>query len=102
MGYPMTYRRVVNRNRLQGDYDGTPDVRSIIAGDLRRLETDARDILHLTIAARVAGITIEQAKAVLDVFFEEGHWDAVSWDEYTELYNQVMAERGQGPLEMTE
>jgi hypothetical protein len=42
MGYPMTWQRFVNRNRLkEGDYDGTKD--GSIAGDLRRLESDSLD-----------------------------------------------------------
>lgn len=40
------------------------------AGDLRRLEKDQRDEDHLALYAKHAGITPEQAKKVLDLFFE--------------------------------
>lgn len=72
MGYPMTYKRVVKRNRLEGDYTHQPQEfpgHSFIGGDLRRLETDQRDEWHLSEYARRADITVEQAKAVLDAFF---------------------------------
>jgi hypothetical protein len=65
----MTYRRVVNRNHLDGDYDSTEH--GLVPGDLRRLERDQRDDHHLTRYAQHAGITKEQAKAVLDAFFED-------------------------------
>jgi hypothetical protein len=42
----------------------------MLAGDLRRLEADSRDERHLAHYARLAGVTPEQAKAVLDAFFE--------------------------------
>ena len=72
MGYPMTYRRVVMRNGLlEGGYANTPDQLSMLCGDLRRLEIDQRDELHLAYYAQRAGITPEQVKAVLDVFFGE-------------------------------
>ena len=55
MGYPMTYKRVVNRNNLKGDYDPSPGilnevgrVRSLLMGGLRRLEVDQRDDAHIT------------------------------------------------------
>ena len=74
MGYPMTYRRVVSRNALHGDYDATKanagDVRPMIAGDLRRLELDSRDPRHLESYAMRARCTKEQVKAILDYFFE--------------------------------
>jgi len=76
MGYPMTYSRFVKRNLLEGDYDPEAgqkplqfDPRPILRGDLRRLEQDQRDDRHLAEYAKVAGITPEQAKAVLDHFF---------------------------------
>lgn len=43
----------------------------LVAGDLRRLEQDQRDPRHLEIYAKRAGVTPEQAKAVLDAFFDE-------------------------------
>lgn len=110
MGYPMTYRRVLSRNRLFGFYshgtdcpdemvwgdrrepwqavrahpffDASPlnyteeeraDPRlSAIRGDLRRLEHDQRDAYHLSEYARRTGLTADQCRAVLDLFFEEG------------------------------
>lgn len=81
MGYPMTYRRVVRRNHLEGSYThhgptnpATPELeRGLIAGDLRRLEADSRDDRHLKEYAASAGITPEQAKKLLDAFFGDEH-----------------------------
>jgi hypothetical protein len=83
MGYPMSYARVVGRNQLGGPgythtdpvtgaYAVGPDevVRSMIRGDMRRLEQDSRDEQHLKMYAEHAGITVEQAKKLLDKFFE--------------------------------
>lgn len=90
MGGSMSYDRLVNRRHdLAGDYCrengpehtfcGSPGmappeyrhaIYSLIAGDLRRLERDARDEARLTRFARQTGLTPEQVKAVLDVFFE--------------------------------
>jgi hypothetical protein len=76
MGYPMTYRRVVNRNGLTGDYEHEPPVplntvrKSLVAGDLRRLEKDCRDRWHLDAYAAVTGVPVESVKAVLDAFFD--------------------------------
>ena len=67
MGYPMTYGRVINRNYLQGEYE-----QGATQGDLRRLETDQRDEYHLGLYALHVGITPEQVKQVLDLFF--GAW----------------------------
>jgi hypothetical protein len=78
MGYPMTYGRVVSRNRLSGDYnanwqdDREKQALSLIRGDLRRLEKDQRDDQHLELYAKHAGVTPEQAKKVLDKFFDYG------------------------------
>lgn len=72
MGYPMDYSRFVSRNDLlRGGYSisGTNSPLDLIRGDLRRMETDQRDKWHLASYAAVAGITSEQAKAVLDSFF---------------------------------
>jgi hypothetical protein len=70
----MTYRRIVTRNGLSGDYtyqqDQLEHLRGLIAGDLRRLETDQRDARHLSEYAVRAGVTLDQARAVLDAFFE--------------------------------
>lgn len=84
MGYPMTYQRVVSRNGLRGDYTERgqePDGLGAIRGDLRRLECDQRDILHLTAYARYAGITVGQAKLVLDAFLGDGALGVLSDEE---------------------
>jgi len=80
MGYPMTYWRVLWRNGLTGEYQhtanpaGTEDGRGMIRGDLRRLEQDQRDDLHLRKYADRAGITPAQVKVVLDLLFDgEGY-----------------------------
>lgn len=81
MGYPMTYPRIVNRNHLQGDYGnnpGQPEKGSLdlIRGDLRRLEKDQRDDSHVQAYSKAAGITAEQARRMLDLFFAgtvDGH-----------------------------
>jgi hypothetical protein len=80
----MTWPRVVQRNGLGGDYDSTPH--GAIAGDLRRLERDSRDPLHLAAYAKVAGITEGQARAVLDAFFAGDATRALDWDEYSGRY----------------
>lgn len=69
MAYPMTYRRVVDRNSLHGNYDPEKGVLALIAGDLRRLEIDQRDDRQLEIYAKAASITKEQVLVVLDEFF---------------------------------
>jgi hypothetical protein len=86
MGYPMTYARLVGRNGLNGEgYNHTDPktgvhavgseevVRSMVRGDMRRLEHDQRDEQHLKLYAEHAGITTEQAKLVLDLFFKEDY-----------------------------
>lgn len=73
MGYPMTWERLVGRNMLSGDYNGTSDVRPIIAGDMRRLEMDSRDGLHLQLYAKQAGVTEAQVLVILNAFFGERH-----------------------------
>ena len=83
MGYPMTYQRIVKRNRLEGGYEtpnppgnmpmahiGIDAQFGLIRGDLRRLEEDQRDESHLRQYSTCAGCTAEQAKVVLDAFFE--------------------------------
>jgi hypothetical protein len=82
----MTYSRLVGRNRLNGPgyahtdpktglVDVSPEevVRSMIRGDMRRMEQDQRDEHHLKLYAEHAGITVEQARAVLDLFFKEDY-----------------------------
>jgi len=77
MGYPMTYKRVVERNTLDGDYlpldlDRAPEdgACGLIAGDLRRLETDQRDDKHIAAYAALSGVDVQRVKAILDLFFE--------------------------------
>lgn len=73
MGYPMTYRRIIERHYLYGNYDyypSTPLNRRTLTGDLRRLEEDQRDPAHLAVYAQLAGIEPVEAKIVLDAFFE--------------------------------
>ncbi len=70
MGYPMNYQRVINRNQMaNGGYDPQDLPLSLIKGDLRRLETDQRDELHLKCYAEACNVTVEQAQSVLDRFF---------------------------------
>src|SRR5687768_17107454 len=99
MGYPMTWKRLVNRNHLQDSYDGQPtyddplhDARRRIAGDMRRIEADMRDNQFLCMFALHAGITEDQVKLVLDAFFEDRPlWD-VPW-ESLKACMRVRAER---------
>lgn len=76
MGYPMTYQRVIMRNRLLGDYGHPgqePPMRpelAMLIGDLRRLESDQRDAAHCSAYAKIAGISPDQARSVLDAFFD--------------------------------
>lgn len=102
MGYPMSYRRFLDRARLFGSYQGPTDDEpqapnsvhvpagyqwedaywtrwegfdlgrqmNMFRGDLRRLENDQRDERHLAEYAKRAGVTPEQARAVLDALFE--------------------------------
>jgi hypothetical protein len=76
MGYPMSYARLVCRNNLRGDYNAITDMESCnvhcIRGDLRRFEADSRDEEHLKMYAEKAGITVEQARIVLDALFDDG------------------------------
>ncbi len=73
MGYPMTYRRVINRNNLLEGYESTRPNR-LIAGDLRRLEADTRDEGHLNLYAQIAGTTPDIVKKIFDEFFECSRW----------------------------
>ena len=85
MGYPMTYARLVGRNSLNGPgYELAGDVKSMIRGDMRRLEADSRDANHLQKYALAAGITVEQAKAVLDAFFKEDYHSAGGYQKFNE------------------
>lgn len=82
----MRYARMVGRNGLYGPgYEGTTSepmtpaeaavrqAKSMIRGDMRRMEQDQRDEQHLKAYAEHAGITVEQAKAVLDLFFKSDY-----------------------------
>lgn len=69
MGYPMTWDRLVKRNGLSGDYDGSGTHVATVAGDMRRLEQDSVDDCHAAEYAVAAGITPAQARAVLVEFF---------------------------------
>ena len=70
----MTYQRVINRNWLQGNYNEpgmvSEQYRSLICGDLRRLEKDQRDEFHLQRYAEMACVTKDQVKRILDALFE--------------------------------
>jgi hypothetical protein len=85
MGYPMTFRRVVNRNGLNdGDYGKPPQTWSayggsdlsqkatLLAGDLRRLERDAVD--ENAICAHIAGKTGIDREIVAAVLKEFISW----------------------------
>jgi len=74
MGYPMDYKRVVTRNMLTGDYAdgdylGELGRLKLIAGDLRRLEKDQLDEWHLKAYAEACNVSVDQARAVLEMFF---------------------------------
>ena len=77
MGYPMTYTRVVLRNGLDGNYaaSGPPgastDWKRMVAGDMRRLEQDQMDDLHIAMYAEAAGISKPKARKVLEAFFTD-------------------------------
>jgi len=75
MGYPMTYPRVVMRNGLQGDYSdsgpGPQFSRTLLAGDMRRLEEDQRDARHIARYAEYAGVSKPKAAKVLEAFFTD-------------------------------
>ena len=86
MGGPMRYARMVGRNGLYGPgYNHTTSVlltpaeeavrqaKSMIRGDMRRMEADQRDEQHLKMYADHAGVTVEQARAVLDLFFKSDY-----------------------------
>ena len=82
MGYPMNYRRVVARNSLnEGGYENAQSSGSpaAIRGDLRRLERDQRDERHVRCYAHTVGITEEQARKFLDVFFGDVDMNWERW-----------------------
>ncbi len=99
MGYPMTWQRLVSRNGLHGGYTVTSELQHHgprhIAGDMRRLEQDSRDALHLVKYARYAGITRDEAQAVLDAFFDPRLvTDILTWPEHVKLYEEVHGKIG--------
>jgi hypothetical protein len=105
MGYPMTYTRLVGRSALSGGYQldagveprGDAAANRMIAGDLRRLEADQRDTLHLTGYARRAGITTEQARRVLDDFFSGVPWsEGLPFIEAAQAWRENAAKVGGG------
>ena len=82
MGGWMSYARMVGRNGLNGpsyqcrpgcEEDRVEAFKSMIRGDMRRMETDTRDEIRLRLAAERAGITVEQARKVMDYFFQEDY-----------------------------
>ena len=70
MGYPMAYKRLLGRSNLEGIPFERDPFGNIVA-DLRRLEEDQRDDFHLDRYARLAGVTTQQVKLILDAFFGE-------------------------------
>ncbi len=70
MGYPMSYKRLIKRHRLD-EIPFERDVFGNIISDLRRIEKDQRDAFHLDRYARLAGVTTQQVKLILDAFFGE-------------------------------
>lgn len=76
MGYPMTWKRVVNRNNLNGDYSTdnlslplSEKIIRMIAGDMRRLEKDNLDEWHLKAYSEACNVSVEQVRAILEMFF---------------------------------
>ena len=103
MGYPMTYDRVINRNRLHGNYawdrDNPPERAELemLIGDLRRLEQDSQDDQHLRLYSAYAGCSYAQAKALLHAFFHSSetiHGYGGEWFQEV-IYGAEMA-RGYG------
>jgi hypothetical protein len=95
MGYPMHWKRLVNRNGLDGDYE-VPDndkvkhARSMIAGDMRRVEHDMQDGVFTAMFAIYAGITEEQARKVIEAFFDIDIMSGtLSDDMYFKLYQKT-------------
>lgn len=70
MGYPMTWKRLVNRNGLTGDYDPGNPPKALISGDMRRLEIDSRDDRYGQEIANAAGVSLDVARRVLNAFFD--------------------------------
>lgn len=83
MGYGMTYSRFLSRNGLlDGGYDkeavdwqdtseesNRRRTQNTLRGDLRRLERDTLDRNFLPSYAKHAGVTLEQARALFELFF---------------------------------
>ena len=80
----MSYKRVVGRNFLNNGYwngigptpCGAELARLMISGDMRRLEKDNLDEYHLKCYSEACNVSIEQAKAVLEMFFSG---DVTAW-----------------------
>lgn len=68
----MSWQRMIHRNQLEGEPSATAPLSIImLVGDIRRLIRDQRDERHLRRYAEAVGITPEQARAVLDLFFDQ-------------------------------
>lgn len=108
MGYPMSFRRMLVRNQMEGGPRQTPadhPANSVIAQDLRRVEEDQCDPAHINAYARIAGIRPEQAAKVLKAFFgnpadhqEFGEEMEFAWlrefpDQAYTKFGQMIAER---------
>lgn len=71
MGYPMTWKRPVARNSLEGDYDPALNPKALISGDMRRLAADSVDGNYIAEEiARRTGVEVETAVEVLKTWFE--------------------------------
>jgi hypothetical protein len=56
------------RNQLDGDYDTT--AKGGIMGDLRRLEKDTLDEMHVEMYSRALGISKKKVRKLFQVFFD--------------------------------
>lgn len=89
MGFPMTWSRLVHRNRPEGGYrhansDGSADAHASIAGDMRRLEQDSLSDYICGQIAEKTGVPVDSvrvvAKELLSCFAHpQGHGD--SWPQ---------------------
>lgn len=71
MGYPMTWKRLVARNGLDGDYDPALNPKALISGDMRRLVDDSVDGDHIAKEIeRRTDIKVETVVEVLATWFE--------------------------------
>lgn len=71
MGYPMTWKRLVARNTLEGDYDPALNPKAVISGDMRRLEADSVDGNYIAgEIARRTDLEVATVVEVLTTWFE--------------------------------